>query len=242
MKIVKCDYCGKEIKIPPSREKFKHHFCCKEHHNLFMEEKYLMKCDYCGKSFLRCYGEIKKAEKHYCSNECRYKASRGKNDYIEHKDYIEVKCKNYSVLLDKEDFKKIESKIMTRKKENDNTPYAYVLNKPLHRVIMNCPKNMVIDHINHNGLDNRKQNLRICTVRDNCRNRVLSNRNTSGHLGVSWSQRMEKWKVTIQVGNKSLHGGYFEKIEDAVKSRKDLEKKYWSADEAIEYVRGFIDG
>ena len=50
MKIVKCDYCGKEIKIPPSREKLKHHFCCKEHHNLFMEEKYLMKCDICSQA------------------------------------------------------------------------------------------------------------------------------------------------------------------------------------------------
>ena len=47
----------------------------------------------------------------------------------------------------------------------------------MHRVIMNPPKNMQVDHINHNGLDNRKENLRIVTHRENHCNRIHQNRN-----------------------------------------------------------------
>lgn len=41
----------------------------------------------------------------------------------------------------------------------------------LHRFIMNCPKDMEVDHIEHNTLDNRKHKLRICTHKENCNNR-----------------------------------------------------------------------
>ena len=78
MKIVKCSFCGKKIKIPPYRERFEHHFCCAEHHHKFMEEKFELICEYCGKKFLRCKKQINRASKHYCSNECRYLAQRKK--------------------------------------------------------------------------------------------------------------------------------------------------------------------
>lgn len=184
-------------------------------------------CSFCGKQFLRFKKEVLKAKKHYCSNKCRYLASRQQNEFIEYADYIEIKNKNHSILLDKEDFYNISSKITVYKKPKDNTYYAFVLKKPLHRIIMNCPKGKVVDHINHNGLDNRKENLRICNVADNNRNRSLSSRNTSGYTGISWSTKMNKWKVSLQKGDKSFHGGYFDNIEDAIKSRKFLENLHW---------------
>lgn len=53
--------------------------------------------------------------------------------------------------------------------------YAYIIKDKkklrLHRYIMNCPRNLVVDHINGNALDNRLENLRICTQRENTRNR-----------------------------------------------------------------------
>ena len=54
---------------------------------------------------------------------------------------------------------------------------------------------MHIDHINHNGLDNRKENLRICTNRQNSRNRKASKRNTSGIKGVSRHKLSNKWQA-----------------------------------------------
>lgn len=53
-----------------------------------------------------------------------------------------------------------------------------------HRLIMNAPKDMIVDHKNHNGLDNRKANLRVCTVRDNARNRLCVVNNKTGMKGV----------------------------------------------------------
>ena len=59
----------------------------------------------------------------------------------------------------------------------------------MHREIMHAPEGMVIDHINHNGLDNRKANLRICTPADNARNARYPKINTSSKYRGVWYNR-----------------------------------------------------
>ena len=69
------------------------------------------------------------------------------------------KCKNYKWFLS---FDEILNSFYVK---TSKYPYS------LHRVIMDCPKGFVVDHINHNTLDNRKENLRICTHAENMQNR-----------------------------------------------------------------------
>ena len=235
MKIMKCDYCGKDVKVAPSREGYKTHFCCAEHHHKFMKkEKLTLVCDYCKKEFNLSLGEYNKKLKRnkghiYCSRECFNKGRKEQRKVIEHKDYISIFYKEFEILLDKDDAKKIDTNLIyAYKKPTDNTAYAFINGyRTLHRYLTNCPENMVVDHINHNGLDNRRSNLRVCKYQDNARNQIVGKRNTSGYIGISWCNKMKKWKVTIQIKRKSLHGGYFSDIEEAKQARKDLEQKYW---------------
>jgi hypothetical protein len=83
-------------------------------------------------------------------------------------------------------------------------------NIPMHRVVMDAPDGMQVDHIDGNGLDNRrKTNLRMATRQQNSRNRRIGCNNTSGVKGVTWSKKAKKWRTMIMLNNKLKHLGYF---------------------------------
>ena len=79
----------------------------------------------------------------------------------------------------------------------------------------------IIDHIDGNGLNNQKYNLRTCTNAENCRNRHSVN-NSSGYLGVS--KRSKKWKAQISVNKKVICLGTFEDKKDAAKAYNEAAK------------------
>jgi hypothetical protein len=95
----------------------------------------------------------------------------------------------------------------------------------LHNLLMNTPKGMVTDHINGDPLDNRKENLRICTAAENQRNRGANKNNTSGFKGVSWSKRDKIWRAGIGHDGKDIKLGCFEDKEEAARAydRKAIE-------------------
>lgn len=97
----------------------------------------------------------------------------------------------------------------------------------LHRLIMNCNSDRVVDHINHNTLNNRKYNLRVCTSSNNNMNKGKRTDNTSGVVGVSWSKNTNSWISQIEVDKRALYLGAFEDFEDAVEARKQAEEKYF---------------
>jgi hypothetical protein len=99
--------------------------------------------------------------------------------------------------------------------------------KLLHRVIMDCPDDMVIDHKDHNPLNNSRSNLRICTKHQNEMNQSKPKNNTSGVIGVGWYKASEKWMAQIRLNNKRIHLGLFDDLEEASKARKDAEIKYF---------------
>ena len=80
----------------------------------------------------------------------------------------------------------------------------------MHRVIINAPKDMQVDHINGNRLDNRRCNLRLATDGQNMGNSKIPRHNTSGFKGVSWDKRREQWEAYISKKDKKIHLGRFD--------------------------------
>jgi hypothetical protein len=100
-------------------------------------------------------------------------------------------------------------------------------NIPIHRQIMNPPDNMQVDHINGNGLDNRKENLRICKISQNIFNGKLRKNNTSGFKGVTYDKKNKKWYSQITVNRKHKFLGRFTDINDAKESYIKAAKDYF---------------
>ena len=87
-------------------------------------------------------------------------------------------------------------------------------------------KSLLPDHLNRNKSDNRKQNLVLKNRRDNSINRSLSKRSTTGKTGVNFYKKYQQYVAKICVNYKTIHLGYFDKFEDAVKARIKAEEKY----------------
>ena len=85
----------------------------------------------------------------------------------------------------------------------------------MHRIILNAPKNMQVDHINHNTLDNRKQNLRLCTQSQNQMNQARHKKTLSKYKGVDLAEWKYKnkvyqyWRARIQINGKPILLGLF---------------------------------
>lgn len=91
----------------------------------------------------------------------------------------------------------------------------------MHRLIINTPPGFHTDHINHNGLDNRRRNLRIATPRENGMNRRgLQSNNTSGFTGVSWFEQRRKWRVRTTINGKQILIGFFDNKRNAAEAYK----------------------
>lgn len=86
----------------------------------------------------------------------------------------------------------------------------------MHREIVKCHSTEIVDHINRNGLDNRRENLRVCNAFESGQNRGLfSSNKSSKYKGVSWHVRCNKWEVQIVSKGKSFYIGLFDNEEDA---------------------------
>lgn len=100
----------------------------------------------------------------------------------------------------------------------------------MHRVIMDAPSDLLVDHINHNSLDNRKSNLRICTKSENMRNRSGACRGaSSSYLGVAWCAEGNCWQVGINVDGKRRALGRYNSEIEAAKVYDRAARKFFGA-------------
>jgi len=89
----------------------------------------------------------------------------------------------------------------------------------MHRVILNCQPGQHIDHINHDGLDNRRCNLRLCTHSQNQANNRKQLRPTSSRFkGVGWRTREKCWGAKIKYQGRRLWLGLFSSEEEAARA------------------------
>lgn len=93
----------------------------------------------------------------------------------------------------------------------------------MHRHIMKPPKNMVIDHINRDKLDNRKINLRVVTQAENTFNKGIQSNNKSGYRCIHWDNTRKKWVVQVKILNKNKFVGRFGDFQEAIRARDSYE-------------------
>lgn len=102
----------------------------------------------------------------------------------------------------------------------------------LHRLVMDFPEDLEVDHIKHppkheNKFDNRKSNLRIVTKSKNQMNKHMQENNTSGVVGVRWHERDQVWEAFIGKNNENIYLGRSTNKEDMIRIRKEAEEKYF---------------
>jgi hypothetical protein len=131
--------------------------------------------------------------------------------------------KGYDAVIDAEDVHLVEG-CSWYSIENKRTVYAAAWGNekynrnvmPMHRVLLGLkPGGDFVDHIDGNGLNNRKSNLRLATISQNNHNQKLSSSSTSGLKGASFHKLRKRWRAQIKLNGNKIHIGYYDTAEQA---------------------------
>lgn len=166
------------------------------------------------------------------------------NEYIKHDDHYEMiviseKYGTFYVQIDLEDFEKCKQYTWGIFHTNDKLDKGIVesfyiqTNKVglLHRYIMDAPKGYQVDHKDKDTMNNRKSNLRLCTISQNQMNKKIQRNNTSGYPGVFYSKHVtigaKPWCAKLRVNGKQIYLGYFDTFEEAVEAKIKGSKEFF---------------
>lgn len=157
--------------------------------------------------------------------------TRKYNTYYFLRDYVVGITNNTGTdfLIDYDDYEMVCQ--YTWNEDDRGYLYTNIKNKKIrmHRLLLAPQQSyQIIDHINHDKLNNRRSNLRIVTNSQNQMNRDKPKQNTSGVKGVYWHKNKKKWQANIQIDNKLLYLGIFNSKQDAIMARKEAESKYFN--------------
>jgi hypothetical protein len=136
----------------------------------------------------------------------------------------EIQLPNGSIVtVDDEDYPMVAS-FKWHSEQGRNTEYAVRSAKNsmgrdtsirMHRQILQVRRGEIIDHIDHNGLNNCKSNLRVCTNQENVSHQRKRKGASSQYKGVTWNKQKQKWQAQIKVNYKNINLGLFETEADA---------------------------
>ena len=129
--------------------------------------------------------------------------------------------RNHIILFDDEDYELVSNfKWSITSSVASKTHYARCTknNILMHRLILNAPKGVMIDHIDGNGLNNQKNNLRFCT---NAQNQYNSTKNRTGktsiYKGVDFCKKTQKWRAHIKINKRKIYlGSFFTEVGAAI--------------------------
>ena len=139
--------------------------------------------------------------------------------FLDRKDGTRLEC-----LIDTDDLPKVMELTNTLKAlERKDKSTFYVKGKIgrqsywLHRFLLNAKDGFEVDHFDHNGLNNRRYNLREVTPSQNMQNRrgAQKNNKSSGVRGVSFDRKIKKWVVTLTVNKEKFHFGCYKDLDEA---------------------------
>ena len=129
----------------------------------------------------------------------------------------------FVALIDDEDFELVSRHRWHADKDHRNIYAITTVRKTdgrrttimMHRLIMGMMVGIAVDHIDGNGLNNSKANLRIATTSENAMNRRPRKDSISGLKGVSWCKARRSWQASIAVDKKRIHLGFYYTAIDA---------------------------
>jgi hypothetical protein len=111
-----------------------------------------------------------------------------------------------------------------KKKRTSQYMHRVIMGRVLDRALI---RSELVDHINHNGMDNRRENLRLASQAQNTANTPPYKHNTSGMKGVCWNKACKKWGAYICADNRVAHLGLFNSIEEAAEAYNRKAVEVW---------------
>ena len=193
---------------------------------------WLCKCE-CGNECVVIGTKLKNGETRSCGCIKKEIAPIKENILFERNGYmVGLTTNGVEFYFDKEDIEKVKQYCWQQDKKGYITAKGRG-NQPknpsrrLHRIVMEpIPEGYYIDHINHNLVDCRKENLRIASPSQNLYNMKIPSTNKSGCKGVCWVKNVNKWHAYITHNHIVENLGYHANINDAIKARREAEEKY----------------